>query len=174
MLVDLIYALKAGYRQNGSFVMNRKTQAAVRKFKDTGGNYLWQPPAQAGGRASLMTFPVVEAEDMPDIAANSLSVAFGDFGRGYLVVDRAGRARAARSVHGEALRAVLHDQAGRRRRAGLRRDQAAEDGGVVSRRTLHTTGRRGRRAAPFSFELRPIRENAAHRVLCTRNRPAPL
>jgi HK97 family phage major capsid protein len=37
-----------------------------------------------------MTFPVIEAEDMPDIAANSLSVAFGDFGRGYLVVDRSG------------------------------------------------------------------------------------
>ena len=89
-LVDLIYAVKAGYRQNGNFVMNRKTQAAVRKFKDSGGNYLWQPPAQAGGRASLMTFPLIEAEDMPDVAANSLSIAFGDFGRGYLVVDRAG------------------------------------------------------------------------------------
>jgi HK97 family phage major capsid protein len=89
-LVDLIYALKAGYRQNGAFVMNRKTQAAIRKFKDSSGAYLWQPPAQAGGRATLMTFPVVEAEDMPDIAANSLSVAFGDFRRGYLVVDRQG------------------------------------------------------------------------------------
>jgi HK97 family phage major capsid protein len=90
VLVDLIYAVKAGYRQNGSFVMNRKTQSAIRKFKDTTGNYLWQPPAIAGGRASLMTFPVYEAEDMPDIAANSLSIAFGDFNRGYLVVDRAG------------------------------------------------------------------------------------
>jgi HK97 family phage major capsid protein len=90
VLVDLIYALKAGYRQNGTFVMNRKTQANVRKFKDTGGAYLWQPPAVAGGRASLMTFPVIEAEDMPDVAANSYSVAFGDFRRGYLVVDRQG------------------------------------------------------------------------------------
>jgi HK97 family phage major capsid protein len=89
-LVDLIYSLKAGYRQNAVFVMNRKTQSVVRKFKDSTGAYLWQPPAQAGGQASLMTFPVVEAEDMPDIAANSYSVAFGDFGRGYLVVDRAG------------------------------------------------------------------------------------
>jgi HK97 family phage major capsid protein len=89
-LVDLIYAVKAGYRQNGVFVMNRKTQAQVRKFKDSGGNYLWQPPAVAGGKASLMTFQVVEAEDMPDVAANSLSIAFGDFGRGYLVVDRSG------------------------------------------------------------------------------------
>jgi hypothetical protein len=44
----------------------------------------------AGGKASLMTFPVIEAEDMPNVAANSLSIAFGDFGRGYLVVDRAG------------------------------------------------------------------------------------
>lgn len=90
VLVDVIYALKAGYRQNGAFVMNRKTQAAIRKFKDTGGGYLWQPPAQAGGRASLMTFPLVEAEDMPDIGANSLSIAFGDFKRGYLIVDRLG------------------------------------------------------------------------------------
>jgi HK97 family phage major capsid protein len=89
-LIDLVYALKAGYRQNGSFVMNRKTQAAVRKLKDDDGNYMWTPPAQAGGRAALMTFPVIEAEDMPDLAADSLSIAFGDFNRGYLVVDRAG------------------------------------------------------------------------------------
>ncbi|HEY1153746.1 MAG TPA: phage major capsid protein [Pseudolabrys sp.] len=89
-LVDLIYAVNAGYRQNGSFVMNRKTQSAIRKFKDTAGGYLWQPPAQASGRATLMTFPVVEAEDMPDIASDSLSIAFGDFRRGYLVVDRQG------------------------------------------------------------------------------------
>jgi len=90
VLVDLIYAVKAGYRQNAVFVMNRKTQAAIRKFKDGQGNYLWQPPAQANGSATLMTFPIVEAEDMPDIAANSLSIAFGDFKRGYLVVDRQG------------------------------------------------------------------------------------
>jgi len=90
VLVDLIYAVNAGYRQNAAFVMNRKTQSAIRKFKDASGGYLWQPPATAGARASLMTFPVVEAEDMPDIAANSLSIAFGDFNRGYLVVDRAG------------------------------------------------------------------------------------
>jgi HK97 family phage major capsid protein len=90
ILVDLVYAVRAGYRQNAAFVMNRKTQAAIRKFKDSSGNYLWQPPAVAGGRASLMTFPVVEAEDMPDVAASSLSVAFGDFRRGYLIVDRQG------------------------------------------------------------------------------------
>ena len=59
-------------------------------MKDAQGNYLWQPPAQANGNATLMTFPIVEAEDMPDVAANSLSIAFGDFKRGYLVVDRQG------------------------------------------------------------------------------------
>ena len=89
-LIDLVYALKAGYRQNATFVMNRRTQSAIRKLKDDGGAYLWQPPAIAGGRATLMSFPVVEAEDMPNVAAGSLSVAFGDFRRGYLVVDRAG------------------------------------------------------------------------------------
>jgi HK97 family phage major capsid protein len=90
VLVDLIYAANAGYRQNGVFVMNRKTQSAIRKLKDTTGSYLWQPPAAVGGKATLMTFPVIEAEDMPDIAANSLSIAFGDFYRGYLIVDRTG------------------------------------------------------------------------------------
>ncbi|HZT26089.1 MAG TPA: phage major capsid protein [Pseudolabrys sp.] len=90
VLVDLIYAVNAGYRQNAVFVMNRKTQSTIRKFKDTTGHYLWQPPAQPSGKASLLTFPVIESEDMPDIAAGSLSIAFGDFGRGYLIVDRAG------------------------------------------------------------------------------------
>jgi HK97 family phage major capsid protein len=89
-LIDLVYALKAGYRQNATFVMNRKTQSAIRKLKDPDDNYLWQPPAQVGGRAGLLTFPVVEAEEMPDIAADSYSIAFGDFNRGYLVVDRQG------------------------------------------------------------------------------------
>ncbi|ABD08176.1 Phage major capsid protein, HK97 [Rhodopseudomonas palustris HaA2] len=90
VLIDLIYGLKPGYRQNASFVMNRRTQAAVRKFKDSTGVYLWQPPATVSGRASLIGFPLVDAEDMPDIAANSLSIAFGDFQRGYLIVDRQG------------------------------------------------------------------------------------
>lgn len=90
VLVELIYALKAGYRQNASFVMNRKTQSAIRKFKDDNGQYLWAPPASLGQPATLMGFPVVEAEDMPDIAAESCAIAFGDFKRGYLVVDRAG------------------------------------------------------------------------------------
>lgn len=90
VLVDTIYALKAGHRQNANWVMNRKTQAEIRKLKDADGNYLWQAPAGAGQQAQLMGFGVVEAEDMPDLAADSLSIAFGDFARGYLVVDRAG------------------------------------------------------------------------------------
>jgi HK97 family phage major capsid protein len=62
----------------------------LRKLKDSTGNYLWQPPATADARASLMGFPLVEAEDVPNIAANATPIAFGDFNRGYLVVDRTG------------------------------------------------------------------------------------
>ncbi len=90
VLIDTVYALKAGHRQNGQFVMNRKTQASIRKFKDADGNYLWAPPSGPGQKATLIGFPVTEAEDMPDIAASSLSIAFGDFAAGYLVVDRTG------------------------------------------------------------------------------------
>lgn len=90
ILVDLTHALKSQYRQNATFVMNRKTQGIIRKYKDSAGNYLWQAPTMAGAKSTLMNFPVVESEDMPDVAANSLSIAFGDFQRGYLVVDRIG------------------------------------------------------------------------------------
>jgi len=90
VLIDTVYALKAGYRQNATWVMNRKTQAAIRKLKDADGNYLWQPPATPGSRAILMGFPLVEAEDMPDAATDVTPIAFGDFSRGYLVVDRSG------------------------------------------------------------------------------------
>jgi HK97 family phage major capsid protein len=89
-LFNLVYALRAGYRQNGKFVMGRRAQSLVRQFKTTTGDYIWAPPATADGSASLMNFPVVEVEDMPDPAANSLSIAFGDFERGYVVVDRVG------------------------------------------------------------------------------------
>lgn len=90
VLVDLVYALKAGYRQNATWLMNRRTQAVVRKLKDADGGYLWQPAGTPDGRASLMGFPLVEAEDMPDIDVDSFSIAFGDFRRGYLIVDRQG------------------------------------------------------------------------------------
>ena len=89
-LLDLAYAPKQGYRANASWVMNRKTESTVRKFKDSTGNYIWQPASAAGQPATLFGYPVVEVEDMPDIAANSYSIAFGDFARGYLVVDRVG------------------------------------------------------------------------------------
>ncbi len=89
-LIDLMYAVKSGYRANAHFVMNRTTQSVIRKMKDGQGNYLWQPSATPGQPPMLMGFPVAESEDMPDIAANSLSIAFGDFQQGYLIVDRVG------------------------------------------------------------------------------------
>lgn len=89
-LIDLVYAPKAQYRPNARFVMNRRTVSAVRKFKDADGNYIWQPAQRAGETASLLGYPVNEIETMPDIAANAPAIAFGDFRRGYLIVDRAG------------------------------------------------------------------------------------
>ena len=89
-LIDVIYGVKAGYRGNASWVMNRKTQGVIRKFKDGQGNYIWQPAATADGKASLMNFPVTESEHMPDIATDSFALALGDFKQGYLIVDRVG------------------------------------------------------------------------------------
>ena len=87
-LIDLVQSLRGPYRQNGSFVMNAATLARIRKFKTTDGQFLWQPSLAAGQPATLLGYPVVEADDMPDVAANALSIAFGDFRAGYLVAER--------------------------------------------------------------------------------------
>lgn len=89
-LLDLVYATKAPYRANGTFLMSRATVSAVRKLKDGQGNYLWQPASAPGEWPSLLGYPVAESEDMPAIAADAMGIAFGDFSRGYLIVDRAG------------------------------------------------------------------------------------
>ena len=87
-IVDLVYALGARYRANASFVMNSKTAGAVRKMKDADGRFLWSDGLAAGEPARLMGYPVLIAEDMPDIASDALAIAFGDFGAGYTVAER--------------------------------------------------------------------------------------
>lgn len=87
-LVDLVQALKAPYRQGAAFVMNATTLSAIRKFKTTDGAFLWQPSLSAEQPATLLGYPVIEAADMPDIAANSLSIAFGNFQHGYVIAER--------------------------------------------------------------------------------------
>lgn len=88
-LIDLIYAPKSQFRANGRFVMNRRTVSEVRKLKDADGRYLWQP-GTGGEAATLLGYGVTEIEDMPDIGAGNAAIAFGDFRRGYLIVDRVG------------------------------------------------------------------------------------
>jgi HK97 family phage major capsid protein len=87
-LIDLIQSLRAPYRQGASFVMNSATLSTIRKMKTADGAFLWQPALAAGQPATLLGYPVVEAEDMPDIAAGSLSVAFGNFQAGYVIAER--------------------------------------------------------------------------------------
>ncbi|MGD9803800.1 MAG: phage major capsid protein [Hyphomicrobiaceae bacterium] len=89
-LIDLAYSVKSAYRANAHFVMNRATEAAIRKFKDADGNYIWQPAARPGEAPTLLGHPVAESEDMPSIADEATAIAFGDFRRGYLIVDRVG------------------------------------------------------------------------------------
>lgn len=87
-LVDLVQSLKAPYRQGAAFVMNAATLAAIRKFKTSDGAFLWQPSLSADQPATLLGYPVIESADMPDIAANSLSIAFGNFSHGYVIAER--------------------------------------------------------------------------------------
>ena len=90
VLFDAIYALKAPYRANATWFLNRTTTKAVRKLKDSDGAYLWQPGIKAGQPAEIAGFPMASFEDMPDPAASSLSMAFGDMRQAYQIVDRIG------------------------------------------------------------------------------------
>ena len=89
-LITLAYTLKSAHRTGSVFVLSRLGVAAVRKLKGSDNNYLWQPGLGGGVPATLLGYPVVEAEDMPALAANSLSGAFGNFRTAYQIVDRAG------------------------------------------------------------------------------------
>ncbi|MGD9862303.1 MAG: phage major capsid protein [Pseudodonghicola sp.] len=87
-VVDLVYALGAQYRANASFVMNSKTAGVLRKMKDNDGRFLWSDGLAAAEPARLLGYPVLIAEDMPDIAAGAYAVAFGDFATGYTIAER--------------------------------------------------------------------------------------
>ena len=89
-LITLVHSIKSDYSRNGTFVFNRSTLSAIRKLKDTAGQYVFQAgmSLQAGVPNTILGFPYIEATDMPDVAANAYPVLFGDFRRAYMIVDR--------------------------------------------------------------------------------------
>lgn len=90
-LIDLVFAVKANFRNNAAWMMSRATVAGVRKLKDGDGTYLWQPNFEARQGGLLLGYPIVEAEDMPaTTGTGALAVAFGDFAQAYTIVDRVG------------------------------------------------------------------------------------
>lgn len=90
-LLDLVYLLRKKYRNGALWMMNSITLAYIRKLKSAvDGHYLWQPGLQAGQPSQLLGYGVEENEDMADIATTAVAVMFGNFKRGYLIVDRMG------------------------------------------------------------------------------------
>ena len=89
-LISLVHNIKSDYTRNGTFVFNRATLASIRKLKDTAGQYVFQTGMMLGGNMvnTILGHPYVEATDMPSEAANAFPVAFGDFRRAYMIVDR--------------------------------------------------------------------------------------
>lgn len=90
VLINALYGLKAQYRANAVWAMNRATTAAVRKIKDSDGAYIWQAGLAAGQPATLLGYPTASFEDMPALATGSLSIAIADWRATYQIVDRAG------------------------------------------------------------------------------------
>jgi len=86
----LTFGLKAGYRSGAQWVMNSNTMAALAKVRDGDGRYLLQASVAAGVPSTINGYGMTIAEDMPEIAAGTFPVAFGDFQRGYLIADRVG------------------------------------------------------------------------------------
>ncbi len=87
-LINLQYGVKTAYARRGIFMLNRTTIGGIRKLKDGNGQYLWMPGIANGVPNTINGASYVEAPDMPDIAAGNKPVAFGDFYRGYTLVDR--------------------------------------------------------------------------------------
>jgi len=89
-LIDLYSAIKTEYARNGVFVFNRSTLGKIRQLQDTNGSYVFQAgfSLQVGVPNTILGQPYIEATDMPDVGAGNKPVAFGDFNRGYMIVDR--------------------------------------------------------------------------------------
>jgi HK97 family phage major capsid protein len=90
VLIDVVSALKPQYRAGATWLMNRATAGAVRKLKDADGRHVWVDSLILGQPSVLLGYPVEISEDMPDIGAGSLSIAFGNFQKGYTIVRRLG------------------------------------------------------------------------------------
>lgn len=90
VLVDLISKFKVGYLANATWLMSPQTAGTLRKVKDQDGRFIWQDSLIAGQPPMLLGYPVELDENAPAIGADSLSIAFGDFRRGYVIVDRPG------------------------------------------------------------------------------------
>jgi HK97 family phage major capsid protein len=89
-LMDLIYMLKKGYRTGAKWMANSAAVGYARKLKDSDGQYLWAPGLEAGQPATMLGYAMADNEDMADIGAGNVAVAFGNFKRGYLIADRFG------------------------------------------------------------------------------------
>jgi len=89
-IFDLFYSLKAAYRKNAVWIMNDSTVKAIRKLKDSSGQYLWQPSLSAGTPDTLLNRPILTSSYVPEIDAGKTPIAFGDFGY-YWIADRQGR-----------------------------------------------------------------------------------
>ncbi len=89
-LIGLVHGIKSEYAKNGTFVFNRTTLSSIRKLKDTAGQYVFQAGMMLTGGVTntVLGYPYVEATDMPSEGSNTYPVAFGDFSRAYMIVDR--------------------------------------------------------------------------------------
>lgn len=89
MLVTVSYKLKQAYRANASWVVTTGVLDKLRKVKDSTGMPIWSP-GMGAQPPTLLGYPIYEDVHMTPIAANSLSIALGDFKAGYLIADRVG------------------------------------------------------------------------------------
>lgn len=87
-LINICYSIPSYYARNARWLMKRSTVGKIRLLKDNNGQYMWQPSLQAGQPSMLLGYPITEAVDMPDVAANSYPIMFGNFRAAYLIVDR--------------------------------------------------------------------------------------
>lgn len=89
-IIDLYHSLRTPYRKNAAFLANDSTIKAIRKLKDSNGQYLWQPGLQAGQPDTILNRPIHTSAYMPEIGSANKILLFGDL-KYYWIADRQGR-----------------------------------------------------------------------------------
>ncbi len=88
-IIDIYYDLLEEYRDGATWRMTDKTEKAIRKLKNSEGDYIYSPAMSEGERPTLLGVPIVIDNNMAELGTGNKFIVIGNFDY-YQIGDRGG------------------------------------------------------------------------------------